>query len=365
MKSPRFPCPSAPGGRTLILALAAGGLLGLAACGNDKTTAPGPAFDAAPLLANCADGVILATYQDLAGRAAGLQTAVTALHDRPDSTRLAAARDAWRDARRPWEASEGFLFGPVETEGIDPGIDSWPVNVTDLNAVLGSSADLTPEFVQGLQGTLKGFHTIEYLLWGPSGNLAAAGLTPRALEYLTAVTANLAASTRRLADAWSPAGGNFAAQLAEAGEAGGVYSSPRAALQDLIGGMAGIADEVANSKINDPFSTRDLTLEESRFSANSLDDFADNIRSIQHVYLGAYGENTGPGVSAFVAAFDPDLDATVRTQIQAAIDGLGAVPESFSMAVMNDRDAVAAAQARIRTLQQTIETRVAPLLDRL
>jgi uncharacterized iron-regulated protein len=92
------------------------------------------------------------------------------LHLHPTEANLANVRQAWREARVPWEKSEGFLFGPVDQQGIDPSIDSWPVNETDLDAVLESGQTLTKSYIDGLDGTLKGFHTIEYLLFGTSSN---------------------------------------------------------------------------------------------------------------------------------------------------------------------------------------------------
>ena len=55
--------------------------------------------------------------------------------------------NAWVAARVPWEQSEGFLFGPVDTFGYDPAMDSWPVNRTDLDAVLASGQAFTPEYI--------------------------------------------------------------------------------------------------------------------------------------------------------------------------------------------------------------------------
>ena len=47
-----------------------------------------------------------------------------------------------------------FLFGPVDSQGIDPAMDSWPVNRTDLDAVLNGSNTLDIPFVTALDDTL-------------------------------------------------------------------------------------------------------------------------------------------------------------------------------------------------------------------
>src|SRR5262245_7692949 len=255
-------------------------MLVVSACDAD-TAAPTGGFNASALLAGVPSTVILGTYQDLEAKAIALRTAVNTLNTTPTDPNRTAAKDAWRAARRPWEEAEGFLFGPVETQGIDPAIDSWPVNRVDLDAVLAGSATLNQAYIDGLEGTLKGFHTIEYLLFG-TGSKTAADLTTRELEYLVGVTQSLAAAVTTLRTAWDPTGGNYVHTVSTAGATGNsVYVSQSAALQELANGVIAICDEVANGKISDPFDQMDRTLEESQFSNNSNADFADNIRSVQ------------------------------------------------------------------------------------
>lgn len=174
MRSPRPSIVARLGGT----ALAAAFTLALAGCSDTTSTGP-DRYDATDLLANVSSQVILATYVDLEAKADAMSAAVATLQATTTDENLEAARDAWRAARRPWEQSEAFLFGPVETDGIDPSIDSWPVNQADLDAVLSSGTPLTKSYIDGLEGTLKGFHTIEYLLFGSGSGKTAADLTDR------------------------------------------------------------------------------------------------------------------------------------------------------------------------------------------
>jgi putative iron-regulated protein len=343
------------------LAAAAIILVAATACG-DTTTNPNPnGFDATAVLADAPSKVIFPTYVDLEAKANLLHTAVVTLDASTTDDNLAAAQEAWRATRRPWEQSEGFLFGPVETEGIDPSIDSWPVNQADLNAVLASGQPLTKASIDGLEGTLKGFHTIEYLLFG-TGLKTAAELTPQELEYLLAVTESLQGAVTQLRQAWDPADGNFSATVATAGQSGNsVYTSQSQALQELINGMIGICDEVGNGKISDPFDQQDRSLEESQFSNNSNADFADNIRSVQNLYLGQYGTSSGTGIRELVQAKQPSLDATITAQTQAAIDAIGQMTPTFGQAITSNQAAVEAARAAVGTLRQTLESQLLPL----
>jgi predicted lipoprotein len=336
-------------------------LLAAAACGDTSTTQPSTPFDAAALLADVPSKVILPTYVDLEARAAVLHTAVVTLDGAVTDQNLTAAQEAWRATRRPWEQSEGFLFGPV-AQGIDPSIDSWPVNVADLDAVLASGAVLTKAYIDGLDGTLKGFHTIEYLLFGAGNGKTAADLTSREREYLLAVTESLQGAVGQLRQAWDPAGGNFVATVATAGATGNtVYASQSAALQEIVNGMVAICDEVGNAKISDPFDQQDRALEESQFSDNSNADFADNIRSVQNLYLGQYGSGSGTGVRALVLARNPTADATIQADITAAIAAIEAMTPNFGEAITANAAAVEAARTAIRTLRLDLESDVVPL----
>lgn len=332
-----------------------------AACSNEDDS-PILETDYSNIISNIGNNVIVATYADLAAKGLALQTATATLEADPTTANLDAARDAWVLARSPWEQSEGFLFGPVDEEGLDPSMDSWPVNVTDLNNVLNSSSELTATFLHAQEGSLKGFHTIEYLLWGENGNKEVGDFTNREFEYLAAASEALANDTEALANLWTPSDGNYVSNLITAGS-NNIFPSQKSALEQITDALVIISDEVANGKINDPFSEKDLTLEESRFSANSKADFSDNIRSIQNIYLGKYSSNgDGTGISTIIAELDAELDSKVRAEIETAINSIVNIPGTFSVAIFQNPTDVEAAQQAVRTLQATLESQVLPAI---
>lgn len=346
----------------LLFFLAA--IINITGCKDDPNTTD-TNFDAGPLLKNTSENVITVTYHDLFINSQNLITAINALEAAPDASTLEAAREAWRNTRKPWEQSEGFLFGPVSTKGIDPAIDSWPVNIVDLNAVISGVETLSKTFIDGLEGTLKGFHTIEYLLWGTDGNKIATDFTAREFEYLSSLAESMEGETEKLWMSWSAEGENFQTNISGAGNGTSIYPSQSSAIQELINGMIGIADEVANGKINDPLSTGDVTLEESRFSSNSKTDFADNITSILNIYTGTYNGVSGDGLKSFVAEFDATLATEVETDIHQAIDAINAIPGTFTEAVISDQTAVENAQQKIIDVKTHLENDVLPLLEKL
>jgi putative iron-regulated protein len=348
---PRFP-------RSTLLAVA----LVAGACSGGGGGSSGAAFDDQQVIVDFADQVVIPTYQLLAARADTLAAAVDALVDLPGDGALATARATWVAARQPWEQGEGFLFGPVDSFGYDPALDSWPVNATDLEAVLDSGQPFTPEFVANLASTQKGFHTIEYLIFGEGGTRTAASLTTRELDYLAAITAEFAATAHALSDAWTS---GYRDVLAGAGS-NSTYATLAQAAEEILGGMVGICDELANGKIADPYDAHDPTLVESQFSYNSIQDFQDNLRSVENAYTGgsALAGTAGLGLSDWVAERDPALDVQVKAEISAAIAALGAIPPPFRDAITTPSayDEIEAAQAAIRALLQTLQDEVRSLV---
>jgi predicted lipoprotein len=343
--------------RTLCLPFVLLGILAAACSGGSGDDTP--AFDDEQIVVDFVDGVVVPTYQLLASRADALAAAVDALAADTTPGNLAAARAAWVAARQPWEQSEGFLFGPVDSFGYDPALDSWPVNATDLQAVLASADPITPAYVANLSETQKGFHTIEYLLFGDGGTKTAGSFTARELEYLQGILEEFVNVAHALADAWSGPGG-YREVFASAGEPGNTAYPTRArAAEEILGGMIAICDEVANGKIADPYDAHDPTLVESQFSYNSLQDFQDNIRSVENAYTADFplSGSTGRGLSDYVAEKDAALDALVKDEIAAAIDALAAIPSPFRDAIGDPEafDEIEAAQEAIRKLQGTLE----------
>ena len=339
----------------------------LTGCGNDDdaddTASAGGAstFDASTTLNDFANTVVLATYIDLDNRAGELLIAVKALEADTTQANLGQAQAAWKATRKPWEQSEAFLFGPVDTQGLDPALDSWPVNRVDLDGVLASEQALTEASIDALEDTLKGFHTIEYLLFRDGDQRKAADITPRELEYLAATTENLKSKTAQLRNAWDASGENYAAEVANAGDSSTIYKSQKDAMQEMVNGMIVIADEVANGKISDPFNERDTTLVESQFSFNSITDFQDNIRGIQNVYAGKFTAD-GQGLNEFVNSQDAELDARFQTEVQTAIDTIGAIPDPFRDSITAQRAAVQAAIDAVSTVQGTLENDILKLV---
>lgn len=139
-----------------------------------------PACDAlsekvlSPVVENYVDVVVLPTYSDLKDRVETLYKKVNALAENPTNQAFKDACDAWISAREPWEKSEAFLFGPVADKGLDPNMDSWPLDqaaiVNILNSGDYSQMEWSGDYIEDSDAisaaqNVRGFHTLEFLLF--------------------------------------------------------------------------------------------------------------------------------------------------------------------------------------------------------
>ena len=118
------------------------------------------------------DHVVLPTYKALKEKNTLLRQAVQALASAPGNESFEEACDAWIVAREPWEQSEAFLFGPVDALGLDPNMDSWPLDQVAIVNILNSGDFSNLEWGEGdsedeITSTqeIRGFHTLEFLLF--------------------------------------------------------------------------------------------------------------------------------------------------------------------------------------------------------
>ena len=101
-----------------------------------------------------------------------LYDAVVALANNPSNSAFETACNAWITAREPWEESEAFLFGPVDELGLDPNMDSWPLDQNAIVQILNSQKWGDLEWSEGDDDAkvesaqnVRGFHTLEFLLF--------------------------------------------------------------------------------------------------------------------------------------------------------------------------------------------------------
>ena len=306
-------------------------------------------------------------YAELKTKAAALNDAVIALNTSTTETNLTAAKNAWRDLRSTWEKCEGYLFGPVDADEHDPETDTWPVNFIDMEALLAdNSHPLTVADIESLTNrALKGYHPIEYVLWGNKTSpqtAATLAANSRQKLYIVSLTAALKKQADALYNSWIPGGGNYSNVVLTAGIAGNTtFPKKQDAYITLLEGLVGICGEVADAKMKEPYDAEAIQagtgamLVESPFSGNSVTDFKNNITGAYNVYLGKFNDQ-GKGLSDLVKAKNISLDNLIKTKFESAIGSFSNITVPYEEAIVNQRLQCQNTMTAIAELAELLDT---------
>ena len=169
-----------------------------AACGG------GGGLDRAEVLAALGEAAIVPAYETFATAGADLDAAATSLCAGPDGAGVERAAAALAGARAAWKRSEAMWLGPV-MDRRSPGVVDWPVDPDGIEEVVGDGEPLDEERIRSQLGAdQRGLGAVELVLGtGTPDDVAVALGDVRRCDYLTAVTAVVAAEGRALAEDWS------------------------------------------------------------------------------------------------------------------------------------------------------------------
>ncbi|MBQ6743017.1 MAG: peptidase M75 [Bacteroidales bacterium] len=376
--------------KTLAVALMA--TLTLASCSKDNDKNDNPHQDDAAALTiaeQFVDHTVAPTYSALAAKAELLASQLAALKANPTDAGVREACETFLAAREQWEKSEAFLFGAAGDYGVDPHIDSWPLDEDAFNTLMASPAMIEAldgedgDVVAGerLGNALLGFHGIEYILFRDGQPRSASAITADQWKYVVAVAGDLRNRCYQLEVGWigdaasashieklddielsyTVAGGDYSygENMKNAGQAGSTYPTLKAALMNIVQGCIDIADEVGTSKIGAAYSGADPTYIESPYSQKSIIDFHNNIVSIQNTYLGGVEgqRDESKSLHSYVKDLDAALDSRVVEAINNALSKIDAMPAPFvnNIAAAANGEAMEACAALSEVLDEVVE----------
>ncbi len=327
------------------------------------------------VVTNYAD-LAFAVYSDSLATAGKLQIAVNALVADPTPETLKAAQTAWVKARVPYQQSEVFRFGNAVVDDWEGKVNAWPLDEglidyvdanyggpTDENElaalnVIGTpkflvagievdATEITPELIadtlneaDGIETNVaRGYHAIEFLLWGQdlNGTDYGAGERPytdyvqgedctggncdRRAAYLVAATDLLISDLEFIVDQWS-----------ETGEARvTITSDPDAGIVAMLTGMGSLSyGEQAGERMRLGLLLNDPEEEHDCFSDNTHNSHYYDGLGIQNIYLGSYVATdgtvtSGASLADLVATKDAELDAEMRGKLTDTMSALGAI----------------------------------------
>ena len=300
------------------------------------------------------------TYTNLANETDKLVENLEALKENMNQANVNTATETFLKARAWWEKSEAFLFGAANDFGIDPHIDSWPLDEDAFNNLMASPnmiASLANDedgTVAGdlLSNALLGFHGIEYILFRDGQPRNVNEITDDMITYVVAVSRDLRNRCVQLEVSWNAdapqahkdlmeqlefnttvigSDNSYGQNMLQAGQAGSTYATFTNALEAIADGCIDIADEVGTSKIGKCHTGEDVSYVESPYSQKSITDFYDNILSIQSAYMGGNeGERDETlSVHNYIKDHNADLDTKAINAIENALAKINAMKAPF------------------------------------
>jgi putative iron-regulated protein len=360
--------------RRLAAVLLAGALLGAACSSDDGDDAAGPTTTTTPGAGGLTDDAALAAattyadlvhaaYSDVTTAAEGLLTSLDAFVAEPSDTTLAAAKQAWLDARDLYGPTEAFRFydGPIDNpdDGPEGQINAWPLDEAYIDYVEGDDAagivndtagvpEITTDVLvaaneEGGESNIStGWHAIEFLLWGQDLSADGAGARP-VTDYTTAPTAERRATYLTLLgqllvddltgvrDQWDPAEGAYRETF---------LADPGQAVANVFRSMGALSQgELAGERIAVAYDTKDQEDEHSCFSDNTTADIAGNALGVRMIYLADHPGIDGTSLSEVVAELEPDLDAALRAQLDDNVAQAEALTAPFDQLILGEDDA--------------------------
>ena len=317
-----------------------------------------------------------AGYADSVNTARTLKLAVDAFLAKPTEDNLRAARAAWIAARIPYMQTEAYRFGNAIVDDWEGRVNSWPLDEGLIDYVAAAYGTESPEnehyvanviahtsltisgkkldtskitkelLAEKLQeaggveaNVATGYHAVEFLLWGQdlNGTGPGNGARPatdfdtkqctngncaRRAQYLSAATDLLVDDLAWMATQWAP--GGEARKTIEGG-------SDEAVLTAIMTGLGSLSyGELAGERMKLGLMIHDPEEEHDCFSDNTHASHFFDALGIRNVYLGTYRRAdrsivTGPSVSDLVRAKSPEVDAEVRTKLDATMDAMNAM----------------------------------------
>ena len=308
-------------------------------------------------------------------------------------------------ARSAWESSESFLYGAATDFGIDPHIDTWPLDRTALAKAL-SSAEIIEDLddledggidnARALVGEQQlGFHGIEFIIFRNGQNRPLAALQgveddeafsgrnitgEQELIFAAAVAGDLRDKCFQLEVSWlgdeapvahqerveecefpsTVAGGDssYGENMLNATKAGSTLSTWRGVMSTiLVAGCSGICAEVAGQKIGQAYLGTDPDYIESPYSQRSYFDFFDNISSIQYSLNGQQATTAhANSIMTYLQKYNATMAADLKTKLEAALSALATAKAGTPFVVDSHSANAKAAMDAINDLDEALNT---------
>ncbi|MEL7978811.1 imelysin family protein [Vreelandella titanicae] len=322
-----------------------------------------------------------ANYADALNAAQALNERIDELLANPTAETLSAAKQAWLQARVPYQQSEVFRFGNAVVDDWEGQLNAWPLDEGMIDYVEGDDyqhelgnegataniianeqitvggetldvSDITPALLADLNeiggseaNVASGYHAIEFLLWGQdlhgfeegngerpvsdyqTGDDCTHGHCDRRRSYLDAVSDLLVDDLEWMVAQWAPeTEGNYRQEL--------LAESDQEGLRRMLFGMGSLSlGELAGERMKVALEANSFEDEHDCFSDNTHNSHYYNGQGVQNIYTGSYQRLDGsvvegPSLQDLLSQADSELADTLGAQLEATMARLDAIKQA-------------------------------------
>lgn len=298
-------------------------------------------FDRAAMLENYAANLIRPAYQSLLTEILLLENDWTAFTAEATEARLQVVQQQWLQTALAWQSANGFNFGPAGEQGLRKGlieeIGTFPVNVDKIEGFIAAGDVSLNNFDRDSRGILA----VEYLLFGPNGDIQEALLslqTENRRAYLAAILRHLYLAVETVVNAWADYQTEFITN-----DGTDVGSATSQFYNEFVRSY----EAAKNFKVGLPAGKRagqtqsEPRLVEAYYSGRSLDLLKAHLAAVDRIYHGANAAGTnGLGLDDYLrsVAGGPALLTTTESQWQEVLKALNAVPDNVAFSQLMAQD---------------------------
>jgi predicted lipoprotein len=304
-----------------------------------KSTSPsalGGGFDRVGMLTNLSTNIIVPGYVAFQASAVKLDSSITAFNTSPDVTKLGNLQTTFKDTYQKWQAVSTFDFGPATNENLRISINTFPADVTGINANITAGtynlASLSSLADQGLPA-------LDYLLFGTGANNAAIlaqyttdGKAANRKAYLAAVSTIIKTKATNVLNAWKT---TYPATFISASG-----TDVGSSVGQLTNQLNQDFEVIKNYEIGIPAGEESLGTTfpqkvQAYYSGISQQLSLLHLQAIQNIYLGKSAQGDGLGFGDYLIEANAkynggSLNDAIKAQFVTATTALQALPDPLS-----------------------------------
>ena len=129
-----------------------------------------------------------------------------------------------------------------------------------MDDLLAGTEPITANVLAVQEGTAKGFHAIEFFLFGEDGNRSVESITDREYQYMVVAAEEVAGAASTLRSTWEARHDadttSYAWQLCNAGNDGSLYRQRLDGFIEVINGLVRLSSELTGFKMGQPYFNR-------------------------------------------------------------------------------------------------------------